>query len=389
MNVDIFSRDKRISEICSTYWAVDEHGQFNVTVAEITNLFGINSASLLKLVKGNCAAYSDEVFCKICQEPYQFINRSNYNNFSSPASWICSDCQAQQHSNKEEEHRNTLLNILKSRATDALFVDDLSFRQAVYLLALIRFAANEDLSFISPYETNKTQYLSPDYEFDLSILKYLYHSGITAINPLSDLDAFEFKEEGRFSFYLDRVTWSFVLPEGIPHPRYLIEALESKMSSDDYMNQKHDEVSELVKEISLLECINYLEFVVAKHQLSFTPGEKTKLILGQVLEKFSVAQAYSFIWRSAKDAAAFYMRAQVNRKHAANTVVSNIQRQYEQAIANNWDVSAFRRNYDRPQSVISQVVFNTCLKTDDGGFSLPMYKLLHSIRDAQLLNLNQ
>jgi hypothetical protein len=68
----------------------------------------------------------------------------------------------------------------------------------------------------------------------------------------------------------------------------------------------------LGKEISLLECINYLEFVVAEHQLSFTPGEKTKLILGQVLNKFSVAQAYSFIWRSAKDAAEFYMRAQVN-----------------------------------------------------------------------------
>jgi hypothetical protein len=26
--------------------------------------------------------------------------------------------------------------------------------------------------------------------------------------------------------------------------------------------------------------------------------------------------------------------------------------------------------------VISQVVFNTCLKTDDGGFSLPLHKLI-------------
>jgi hypothetical protein len=56
--------------------------------------------------------------------------------------------------------------------------------------------------------------------------------------------------------------------------------------------------------------------------------------------------------------------------------VRNIQRLYEQAIANNWDVKQFRRNYDRPQSVISQVVFNTCLKTDDGGFSLPLHKLI-------------
>jgi hypothetical protein len=376
MNVDIFSEDKKVLEICTTYWAVDEYGQFDATVADITSRFGINSSSLLKLVKNNSAAYSDEVFCKICQAPYQFINRTDYNNFSTPVHWICTDCQVLQQTNMEKEQRDALQRTLEARITNALTVDDLSFRQAVYLLALIRFAANEELSIINPYETNKIQCFSPDYGFDISVLKTLYRSGVTAINPLSDLDSFEFNEEGGFSFDLTRVAWCFVLPDGLSHPRYLVEALELKMSSGDYINQNHDEVSELVKEISLLECINYLEFVVAEHQLSFTPGEKTKLILGQVLEKFSVAQAYSFIWRSAKDAAAFYMRAQVNRKHAANTVVSNIQRQYEQAIANNWDVKAFRRNYDRPQSVISQVVFNTCLKTDDGGFSKPLNELI-------------
>ena len=95
-----------------------------------------------------------------------------------------------------------------------------------------------------------------------------------------------------------------------------------------------------------------------------------------MLEKFSITQAYNLIWRAAKDAAAFYMRNNVNRKHTANTIVGNIQRQLDRALANNWEINSFRRNYDRPQSILSQVVFSACLKTDDGGFSEPLWKLI-------------
>jgi hypothetical protein len=77
----------------------------------------------------------------------------------------------------------------------------------------------------------------------------------------------------------------------------------------------------------------------------------------------------SFIWRAAKDAAAFYVRRRAPRDHAAKTVVGNIERQIERALANEWNVTAYKRNYDHPQSVLSRTLFNTVLKTDDGGFS--------------------
>ena len=77
----------------------------------------------------------------------------------------------------------------------------------------------------------------------------------------------------------------------------------------------------------------------------------------------------NFIWRAAKDAAAFYVRNKVSKDHAAKTVVGSIERQIERALANEWNVTAYRRNYNYPQSVLSRTLYSTVLKTDDGGFT--------------------
>jgi hypothetical protein len=179
-----------------------------------------------------------------------------------------------------------------------------------------------------------------------------------------------------YSYYLSRVAWEFVLPEGTGHPRELVVQIERLLSSMEFREARREEILELSKELSLLECLSYLDYVLSEHRPGFVPGEKTRVILSQVLETCSVAQAYNLIWRAAKDAAAFYMRAAVHRRHAANTVVGSIQRQLERAQANNWDITAFRRNFLHPQSILSQVVFNLCLRTDDGGFTQPLWRLI-------------
>lgn len=40
----------------------------------------------------------------------------------------------------------------------------------------------------------------------------------------------------------------------------------------------------------------------------------------------------------------------------------------ERALANEWEVKPFGRNYNLPQSSLSRVIFNMILGTDDGGF---------------------
>jgi hypothetical protein len=80
-------------------------------------------------------------------------------------------------------------------------------------------------------------------------------------------------------------------------------------------------------------------------------------------------QLCTLYWQ--KDAAAFYQRGDVNKQHAANTVVGAIQRQAERALSEGWEVKAYRRDFRCPQSTISQVLFDTALRMGDIGFTQP------------------
>lgn len=156
-----------------------------------------------------------------------------------------------------------------------------------------------------------------------------------------------------------------------------IELIHSFLAAEALQNLQHSpEFIELCQEVQLQECLGFLKATLEEHQLYLSPGEKTQQVLGQCLEKFSVAQVYNFIWRAARDAAAYYMRSSISKKQAGNSVVGSISRNMEQALANDWYVKPFNRNYNLPQSSLSRIVFNTLLGTDDGGFKHPLHKLL-------------
>lgn len=224
--------------------------------------------------------------------------------------------------------------------------------------------------------------LSPDARFDMEILASLSQSGLISVHPESNLNAFQLLDDGGYRYYIALVAWSLLLPQDAGHPRELVELLERLLSSAEFRNARRDELLALAKEISLLECLSFLDYVLAEHRLALTPGEKTKVVLRRALEVCSVSQVYNLIWGATKAAAAFCMRG-ANRRHAANSVIGNIQRQLERALANNWTISAFHRNYSLPQSILSQVVFNTCLGTDDGGFTQPLWKLIEGTPELE------
>lgn len=374
--VNIQTEDKGISDVCSSYWAVSNDGQFLQTVSEISRRHRLNSASLLKIVSAYSTAYSEHQACVSCGSLYQFRSRSDFNNFIPIPNWTCRSCVETAQAAREQQFREQLRGERDRRATKQWRVSDLSFREIASLLSIIRHSAAEDLSHIAPHADNRIAPLTPDAQFDVELLTSLYRSGLLSIHPESDQTAFEFSDEARYSYYVSRVAWDFVLPEDAGHPRELVGQIELLLSSAEFRETRREEIRELGKELSLLECLSYLDYVLAEHHLAFVPGDKTRIVLGQVLDTYSVAQAYNLIWRAGRDAAAFYMRAAVNRRHAANTVVGSIQRQLDRALANNWNITAFHRNFSRPQSVLSQVVFNFCLRTDDGGFTQPLWKLI-------------
>jgi hypothetical protein len=107
------------------------------------------------------------------------------------------------------------------------------------------------------------------------------------------------------------------------------------------------------------------------HKFSFNPGDKTYFVSNGVLEDYSIAQVYYFIWSATTNAAAYQVREGIQRVHAANVVIGSIQKKAERALAEGWQPKAYRRDFRCPQSVVSSVLFNLVLQIGEAAFDTP------------------
>ena len=248
-------------------------------------------------------------------------------------------------------------------------------------MATILALGNEHLSTIEPLLDYPPCTLSPDLLYDQKILRCLVENHLLLVSLKTTREAVELHGNDKVSINFGISTFDLALDQ------HQVSELIAKFFDAGAIHDIKQTPSfiELCKEVQLNECLSYLKAVLEDHKLSLLPGEKTQLVLSQCLEKFSVAQVYNFIWRAARDAAAYYMRSSIPKRQAANSVVGAIARNMEQSLANSWDVKSFNRNYNFPQSSLSRVIFNTILGTNDGGFKYQLYELMS--RKATHLNL--
>jgi hypothetical protein len=371
-DLEFFTDDPNLIKLCTEYWKVTEDGRFARTATEIAKEFGVSSSRLGKVVEGYCTAYSTEIFCENCGTPYFYDNRSAYQSTEHSQSkiWICDECQELERQNREKDQRKTLHEEFDLKIRQPIELSSLSLENAVYLLSLVRSCGSEDFSHVKPMSLAKEPF-APSKGFEINILNNLYHGHCIFIHPESPLDAFIFDDPIRF--YPARVMWALPVDES-GNPKNVIAALEEKFRTMDWNEEWEDEQLELWMKIAHEECIQYLTVCVTEHGFTFSPGDKTNLVIDSLLREYSVGQIYSFIWRASKDAAAFYLREKVTKLHAANTVVGNLQRQGERAKAEGWQVKPYGRDRRCPQSMISQVFFNTVLQIGEAGFTQKPYQ---------------
>ncbi|WP_027858748.1 hypothetical protein [Marinobacterium jannaschii] len=395
LELTFLTEDETIREACKLYWARSPDGQFIHSVKGVATLTGIPTSKIPQLTKKHCRASTDDISCSECEESYVFTNRTDYvNSQNADRDWVCSPCleaireieeaelfERQQAETKKK--REILANVLQRRKdNNELRPEELNARECIQLLSLIRYAASEDISYIHPIASidDNSSLTTGSYE-DQNLVTDLYQKGLIVIHPDTNVNAISLKSDESFNFYPMHVSWALpVIDDHLSISNFVIQ-LDERIRSSDFLHLHFDEIKQLCAEIALEECLAFLSYTLADHGLNFSPGDKTKLTLSKALEHYSVAQVNNFIWGASKDAAAYFMRASVSKKQAANSVVKNIQQRFERSIANDWEVKPFRRNYDLPQSTLSRTLFNVVLMSDDGGFDKPIQKLLHSRLD--------
>lgn len=393
LQLKFMTDDARLRKICQDYWQQDDEGDFVFTVKEIANRYEQSYYGFAQFVAQYCQAFSVEDACSKCGEHFWvFKSRSEYTRRkSSHRNWTCNSCKRKKQEaleRRRERRRNELLRFYGSVGRGKVTFEDTeetratSLKDAITLLGVVRLAATEDFSHIRSPNVFGEGRLSPTRDYDVELLRSLVDSGVLVPDAsYSPLSAFVYEEDDSFSgqYYFFRAAYSFpelhYYSESRPHiddPEELISTLEGIFLDMSWPDSWYNQCIPLWKEVALNECLQYLDLCMKKHSFEFSPGEKTRRVLQNALSTFSTAQVFNFIWGSAQSAAAYYMRERIPKRRAANSVVGTIQRRADRARAEGWDVKAYRRDWDCPQTMFSRILFDVVLQIGDEGFNEPL-----------------
>ena len=126
---------------------------------------------------------------------------------------------------------------------------------------------------------------------------------------------------------------------------------------------------EVWKKVALAESLQYLLYRMNKVGYNFNPGEKTIQVFEKLLENFSVAQIYGIIYGRVAQSTERYQSREITKTHAQNSVISACESYGERALANGWELKAYSRERDLPETMISKILFTSIMKIAYLGFS--------------------
>jgi hypothetical protein len=389
IELELYTDDPREAAALRAYWTLAEDGEgWAQTVTAIRNELGFTQREMQVLVQEGATARLHDVCCPECGDPQEATSRSNYAELLRLGNVLCAVCrtaaeQARQEAAKERKERRRAA--VKERFP--VFVDgpievhDLTLFQALAVHALFSDPAVEDAGLTTP--TNiwpKERRWAPaslHYEYERRLLLAEPHTLIRAHQD-SDPDAFVWEDDTPTgSFYLGQVSYYLLGPEddlAARAPRLLADLNRVWREGpwpDAWLSQWRD----LWEELAIAQAGAYLDMKLREHHLEMKQGDGTRTALKDALATFSLGQVFNFIYRAAKDSAAYYQRGGINKKQAANSTIGRISAAADRARANGWEIKSFGIPWNLPFSAIAETFFSKVMWQAD--------MMQVALRDAQ------
>jgi len=369
----------RYRDLIKDYWALNEEGEFIFKVKDLQKQWGMKRHEILKISKGSWVTTSNTK-CSECSEPLIISTRTDLKGyigrgFKMPKKkrpYICADCTSMLKAEririqerKAAEKRKKVNKILSHDPIRSIDFDDIPLEDALYLLALMRGGANEELVSIMPVSRFENP-LTPNRYFDREVVVHLNDYGYIGIDPRTDLRYIDITESG-FRFYPLNVHWRPLFASNGKSVGYVLYELMEKV--EDYKWPEHwlVESEEIWKKIALYEGLEYLSFILSEHGISYEPKEKATHIINHLLKDFSVAEICCVIWSQMNNTAGWLRRTRAPRANAPNYLLKCMQSFGDRAIKENWNVKKFHRNFECPISLVAEIFYDKFLQID--GFS--------------------
>ncbi|AFC73140.1 hypothetical protein [Rickettsia montanensis] len=165
-----------------------------------------------------------KLFCKYCRDTNLVIKLKSRNyysyvygetsfallgpicNHNNNFSCSCDNCKKaikQQKQTEEEAKSRILIDTFLYKNIKAPPIEELTLKDALYLLSVVEHSASEGLEFVKPYlKGHSVPSLAPDEDLNDHIVGHLGRRGFVLINPLtSSLDALKFNQEKALTDY--------------------------------------------------------------------------------------------------------------------------------------------------------------------------------------------
>lgn len=371
LHIELLTDDQQHARVCYDYWLQNEQGEYKFKIKEVAESHGIAANFVSKLVDKSAYAWVSNIICTRCKKPHIFTTRAQYQKRGSLRKQVCLDCHEKERKAVEAKRKSLIENFNRDVKNSDLDLGNSDITTQIYLISVLQAMSNGRSSIIQPLKTLPACTLSPTHNCDIKTIKHLIDKKTLLLGHENNLEVIALNGD-EINLDYEKCTFDTAFE------RKVIDACISNFNNDKVKrNLKQSQgFIDLCKEIQLHECLAFLDLAMTEHRFYFSADERTRLILSDCLEKFSPAQTYNIIWRSVKDAAAYYMRSAIAKKHAANIAISSISRIYARAYTEDWNIKPFHRNHSLPQSTLSKISFNIILGTNDGGFEYTVHKLI-------------
>ena len=270
----------------------------------------------------------------------------------------CNGCQEKKKKILKEKRKIIISNYTIN--TDKVKYDNLSVSSKIFLSALLHAGLNDEATEISGEKIIEEK-LAPTNEFDQIILDHLLSENIILIDPMSPIDAFSvdnFPNE----YYIFKVNYLINVETDSKGIGYL------EYPDRNNIIKYKEECLRIWKQIALYECLEYLIKQMKEARFEFNPQKKTKLVINHLIEEYSIGQIWNLIYGSVNNAAAWYQKSNVSKKHAANSVITTLNNRGDRAKSENWKLNSYHRSYDNKLSQLSMVFFDSILQIGSEGY---------------------
>ena len=214
---------------------------------------------------------------------------------------------------KAAQRQSDIIAAAYTREVETPSVDNITLKDAVFILALARHSLREDLGYVEPFNKDKIA-LAPLYEFQNDIVTHLSTKGFITVCSASPLHAFIFDPAETYidAHYPAMVRWEFLPGLSDENKCDYLKSLQAIANEDQWSVGWLSDIPKLWHLIAKYECLEFfLHLLAQRGYLTYTIGENTHKTFENLLEDFPVSRIYNL----SMDGSQRYYRLYSQRKY--------------------------------------------------------------------------